>query len=284
MAEETWFTEVLHRDFRQQIRIKDTIYTGQTAYQKVDIFENDTYGKILCLDGVFQTTESDEAYYHEMLVHPLMFSHNKPLSVLIIGGADGGALREVLRHPIGKAVLVDIDDELIDLCKHYLPSISSGAFEDSRVRVSSGDGAIFVEQTEERFDVIIVDSTDPIGPGAVLFKHNFFVNCRRILNNGGIIVTQNGVPFFQFHELANAHKSRKKIFSNAGFYVSPVPLYAGGYMAFGWASDDKNPGETKKSDLERRILSTGINSLVYNHLAHKGYFSPPKFLQDLVDF
>ena len=160
----------------------------------------------------------------ESMVHAAMLAHGKPKSVLIIGGADGGILREVLKYKsVKQAVLVDIDGELIDLCRQYVPSINGGAFEDPRTVNSPGDGAAYVAETNQKFDVILVDSTDPQGPGIVLFQAPFFRNCRRVMNPGGVMVTQNGVYFYQQDELRDAHKHRLKVFKKAGAYVGPIP-------------------------------------------------------------
>ena len=257
MTVDTWFTEELHCDAQQKLRIETQIFRGRTAFQVVEIFENPTHGRVLCLDGVVQTTEADEAYYHEMLVHPALFGHGSVRNVLIIGGADGGTLREVLRHPVEHAVLVDIDAELITLCRTHMPSISAGAFDDARAVVLPGDGVVFVAETYERFDVVIVDSTDPVGPSTGLFREAFFRNCRRVLREGGLVVSQNGVPFYQPQELTDAHLHRAAVFARAGLYSAPVPTYVGGYMAFGWGSDSLDPGAIEARELERRIAERG---------------------------
>ena len=282
MVDEFWQTEELHADFKQQIRISNHLYSGKTDFQNVEIFENSTHGKILFLDGILQTTESDESYYHEMIVHPVMFSHPNPLKVLIIGGADGGTLREVLRHPINRAVLVDIDSELIGLCRSYLSSISRGAFDDPRSTILSEDGSKFICDTDERFDVIIVDSTDPVGPGISLFQEQFFLGCQRALESGGIIVTQNGVPFYQPEELVAAQKCRQKVFLYAGFYTAPVPLYAGGYMAFGWGSDVLDPSKISTEQLKERITKAGLKFKIYTSQGHISSFTPPPRILELL--
>lgn len=282
MTGDDWFTEFLHADARQQLRVANRVYRGRTAFQDVEIFENPTHGRVLCLDGVVQTTEADEAHYHEMLVHPAMFAHGGARRVLIIGGADGGALREVLRHPVERAVLVDIDGELIELCRAHLPSISAGAFDDARAHSMPGDGAKFVADTDERFDVVIVDSTDPFGPGAVLFQEPFFRDCRRVLGDGGIVISQNGVPFYQASELSVVHAERKRVFARAGYYVAPVPLYAGGHMAFGWGSDDLDPSAVAAGEISRRIAAADGGFRVYGAAQHTAAFAPPRWIEELA--
>ena len=158
-----WFHETLYPSVRQSLRIDKVIYEGRSRYQDILIFENEYLGRVLVLDGIVQTTEADEFYYHEMLGHVPIVGHGTAKSVLIVGGGDGGLLEEVLKHPVDRVVLVDIDGEVVRLCREHLPSICGGAFEDPRTELVIGDGIDFVRETELRFDVIIVDSTDPVG-------------------------------------------------------------------------------------------------------------------------
>jgi spermidine synthase len=248
----------------------------------VEIFENPTHGRVLCLDGIVQTTEADEFIYHEMLVHPAMFAHGGVREVLIIGGADGGALREVLRHPVDRATVVDIDAELIELCMTHLASISDGAHGSPRARVIPGDGAKYVENTLDRFDVVIVDSTDPVGRGSVLFQLAFFHGCRRVLKDGGIAVFQNGVPFYQPTEFRDSHACRRRVFAMAGHYLWPVPSYAGGHMAFGWGSDRLDPGSVAGDGLARRVASAVLPLEAYGADVHRAAFVLPNWTNKLL--
>lgn len=282
MNEKRWFTEGLHGDCRQQLRIDRQIYRGKTSFQSVEIYETASLGRFLCLDGVVQTTESDEAHYHELLVHPMLFTHGDVRNVLIIGGADGGALREILRHPVDRVLLVDIDEELIEVCRAHLPSLSRGAFDDPRAILAPGDGASFVAQTEDQFDAIFVDSTDPLGPGAVLFTEPFFSDCRRALRSGGVLTTQSGVPFFQGHELAESHRRRHKVFTHAGAYAAPVPFYVGGHMAFGWASDVLDVAAVPLDRVAARIAESGLHFRAYDAGVHAGVFALPPWIAELL--
>ncbi len=277
-----WFKELLYPFYAQSIRIDRWIFRGKTKFQKVAIFENEGLGRVLCLDGVVQTSEADEFYYHEMLTHPAMMAHGHVKDVLIIGGADGGVLREVLKHPIRKAVLVDIDDELIELCRTLLPTIWAGAGEDPRTVNAPGDGVKFVAETKDKFDLIIVDSTDPMGPGEGLFRLPFFRNCQRILRKGGLVVTQNGVPFYQPAELRAAHDYRAGVFERAGYYLTEVPLYAGAHMALGWASDTLDFPAVPPATIRKRYAARNLNTRYYNPAIHGACFAIPNHFQAIM--
>ena len=277
-----WFHETLYPFFAQSIRVDRWIFRGKTKFQDVAIFANERLGRVLCLDGVVQTSESDEFYYHEMLTHPALLAHGSVTDVLIIGGADGGILREVLKHPVRKAVLVDIDGELIDLCRKLLPGIWAGAYDDPRTVDARGDGVNFVAKTKDRFDLIIVDSTDPMGPGEGLFRRPFFRNCRKILRPGGLVVTQNGVPFYQPEELRAADSYRRAAFKRAGYYVNPVPLYTGAHMAHGWASDSLNFAAVPAATIRKRYAARKLTTRYYNPAIHAACLAVPNNIQAIL--
>jgi spermidine synthase len=279
-----WYDEILHHDYRQSLRIETILHREETAHQDLIIFENKRFGRVLALDGVIQTTEGDEYVYHEMLVHMPVLGHGAAKDVLIVGGGDGGALREVLRHKsVERAVQVEIDGSVIELCREYLPNHSAGAFDDPRADIVIADGAAFVAETDRRFDVVIIDSTDPAGPGEVLFSEAFYGNCKRCLNPGGVIVTQNGVPSLQGSEVTNSHKRLDAHFADVAFYVAPVPTYAGGFMAFGWASDDAGLRETSLDDLTNRYTAAGLDTRYYNPEIHRAAFALPNDVRRLTD-
>ena len=279
----TWFDETLYPFYRQGIRVDGVLFKGQTKFQTVEILLNERLGRVLCLDGVVQTTEGDEFYYHESMTHVGMLAHGRVESVLIIGGADGGILREVLKHPnVKEVVIVDIDGELIDMCKEHLPLHHAGAFDDPRTINLPGDGAAYVAETDKRFDLILVDSTDPQGPGIVLFQAPFFGNCKRVMKKGGLMVTQNGVSFYQQEELRDAHHHRLQVFKNAGAYLSPVPCYVGAHMAFGWASDSMMLPSIPQATIRRRLKQSGIETRHYNPEMHAAYFAIPNNLRPLL--
>ncbi len=277
-----WFRETLHPSVGQSLRIDRIVYEGRSRHQDVLIFENERLGRVLALDGIVQTTEADEFYYHEMISHVPIVGHGAVKSVLIVGGGDGGALEEVLKHPVERAVLVDIDGEVVSLCREHLPSICGGAFEDPRAELVIGDGVDFVRETGCRFDVVIVDSTDPVGPGRALFDESFHASCRGVLDAGGVIVTQNGVPFFQGPELTRAHRRFSRLFERSGVFLAPVPTYVGGHMAFGWASDRADLAATDVETLRSRLDSHRFDARYYNAEAHVSAFALPTCTRTLM--
>ena len=273
-----WFQENLHPTVGQTFEIDKIHYEGRTAFQKVLIFENGRFGRVLALDDIVQTTEADEFIYHEMLAHVPLLGHGAATRVLIIGGGDGGLLEEVLKHPVERVTMVEIDREVVELCREHLPSISGAAFEDARTTLIIADGTAFVAETDERFDVIIVDSTDPVGPGKVLFEPAFYRACRAILKTGGILATQSGVPFYQAGELGAAAANIRSVFSRAGFFLAAVPTYAGGFMTLGWASQDTDLAAAGMGGLEQSVAALDLNTRYYNAAVHRAAFALPGYI------
>ncbi|PRQ02703.1 Spermidine synthase [Enhygromyxa salina] len=264
------------------MRVDREIHVTQTPYQNLQIFENRTFGRVLALDGVVQTTEADEFIYHEMLAHPPILAHGGVRKVLIIGGGDGGCAEEVLKHDVETVVMVEIDGAVVAAAKAHLAMISNGAFDDPRLSLIIGDGARYMQsmaQSVERFDLIIIDSTDPIGPGVVLFEDAFYTDCQRVLAPGGILVTQNGVPFVQRLQYQTTGATRAKLFRHAGFYFATVPSYCGGPLAFGWASDTLDLAQLDLAQLEAAHDRFGTTLRYYNPLVHLGAFATPNFLR-----
>lgn len=271
------YTETLYPEWGQTFEISKEILREKTEYQDLVIFENLRFGRVLALDGVIQLAEADEPVYHEMMVHVPVLTHGSVTSVLIIGGGDGGILREVLKHPsIQKVVLVEIDASVIELSKNYFPKVSNGGFDDPRVEVIIQDASKFVKTADASFDVIICDSTDPIGPGAVLFTSEFYGDCKGLLSEGGIFVNQNGVPFLQDGELPLTYQNRSPHFKHVGFYIAPVPTYVGGFMAFGWASD--RDYQVSEEVLRERLGKLGDTLHYYTPAIHKASFALPNFM------
>ena len=276
-----WHAESLHSTWRQDFEIKSKIYEEITEHQHLLIFENEQFGKVLALDGVIQITEKDEFMYSEMMCHVPLLAHGQAKRVLIIGGGDGGILREVLKHKtLEKVVLVEIDEGVVVFSKQYLPFISQGAFNDPRAKILIEDGCLFVKNSPEKFDVIICDSTDPIGPGAALFTSEFYEDCHNLLNDGGIFVNQNGVPFLQAGELFDTYKSRTSHFSQVGFYLTVVPTYVGGFMTLGWATDSQDFINVSATELEKRLDNIEGELKYYTPAIHKASFALPKFIEN----
>ena len=278
-----WSVEALHDGYGQMLREDTVLYDSETSHQRLRVFENAKLGRVLTLDGVVQTTTGDEYMYHEMLSHVPILAHGAATHVLIIGGGDGGMAREVLRHrTVEHVTMVEIDAGVVDFSKEYLPTISDGAFDDARLDLVIADGAAFVRETERRFDVIIVDSTDPIGPGEVLFTDTFYDHCRGLLNEDGIIVTQNGVPFMQGDELTGTMRAFKALFADWGCYLTHVPTYAGGPMALGWGSKSAAARAVDLDVVQARFAATGIETRYYTPEVHKAAFALPRYVQALM--
>lgn len=228
-----WFVETVDSGYGQRFAVDALLFEAQSAFQQILIFNNRHFGGVLVLDGAIQTTELDEAAYHEMLVHPALLHHADPERVLIIGGGDGGSLREVLRHPVAEVVMVEIDGAVVEACAQHLPGLSAGAFDDPRVDLQIADGLAYVERAEIGFDVIIIDGTDPTGPGDALFSSRFFKACRKALCPGGIFVNQAGMPLLNRVAFQAGWAALRTAFPHARPYVTPVASYSGGPLAIG---------------------------------------------------
>ncbi|MEC9431781.1 MAG: polyamine aminopropyltransferase [Pseudomonadota bacterium] len=280
-----WTVESLHEDHAQALRETALLYDSETEHQRIRVFRNPTFGRIMTLDGVVQVTEGDEFIYHEMLTHTPILAHGAARRVLIIGGGDGGMAREALRHAsVEHVTMVEIDAGVVEFSKTYLPAISDGAFDDPRLELVIADGAEFVRREVaegEGYDVIIVDSTDPIGPGEVLFTDTFYGHAKRILNPGGILVTQNGVPFLQGEELTNTMRAFKALFGDATCYMATVPTYAGGPMAFGWGTDGEARGASLAT-LRARFKKAEISPRYYTPEVHQAAFALPGYVLALM--
>jgi spermidine synthase len=275
-----WFEEKLFPHVRQTFEITKLLFRERTEHQDLIIFETPTYGRVLALDSIIQVTERDEFVYHEMMTHPPIIAHGRARRVLIIGGGDGGILREALRHKqVEHVTMVEIDRAVVDMCLEYMPSIPRRAFKDRRAHLVIADGARFVAETDDRFDVVIVDSTDPFGPGEVLFTEAFYRDCHRVLTPGGVLVNQNGVPFMQADEVTMTFRRRRKSFKDVGFTVAAVPSYYGGFMTLGWASDNPKLRSVSAATLARRIAASGVKKTGYYTAAiHQAAFALPAFV------
>jgi len=279
---EDWSVERLHADHAQALRVETSFYDSATDHQRLRVFENPTFGRVMTLDGVVQVTEADNFIYHEMLTHVPILAHGAVRRVLIIGGGDGGMAREVLKHPgIDRVTMVEIDATVVEFCKSHLPAISAGAFDDPRLDLVIADGAAFMADGGDSYDVVIVDSTDPEGPGAVLFTAAFYADAKARLAPGGILVTQNGVPFLQGDELTGTMRAFRTLFSDVTCYLATVPTYAGGPMAFGWGTD----GPARAVDLatlQARFGAAGIATDYYTPEVHLGAFALPPYVSRLI--
>ena len=252
-------------------KVRKVLYDQTSSFQRIEIVANREFGHVLFLDGLLQTTEKDEFYYHEMLVHPALASHPNPRKVLIIGGGDGGALREVLKHPVERAWMVEIDGLVIDACREHFGWLES-SLASGRAELVIGDGNVFIRETKEKFDVILVDSSDPVGPSTVLHEKDFYRKLRTRLRPGGIIATQAGS--LALHQDQHAAKSRflKRLFKHPRFYLSPVPTYPVGMWVYTFLSDAIDP-------TTGRPLRIPEGLKYFNPDVHRAAFALPNFLK-----
>lgn len=279
---ENWQNEDFAGTFRTALKAETVLYQGRSVYQDIVVFDNPLFGRVLMLDGVIQTTTADEFIYHEMLVHVPLFAHGAPASVLIIGGGDGGTLREVLKHPsVTRAVLAELDGAVIDVAKKFLPSLSAGAFDDPRAEIILGDAAAYVREAREGrpFDVILIDATDPDGPGEVLFSDEFYRDCRAILAPGGVIVTQAGIPFVQRKVLPHAFRGLGRVSATVDAYCATVPTYSGGSMAFAIAGTDKRAFTLSPTQQQKK---PPFALRYYSAAVHNAAFVKPVYIQTLL--
>jgi spermidine synthase len=271
------YQETLYPEWKQTFSVDEMIFQEKSEFWDLSIFENSRFGRVMAIDGIIQLTEKDEFIYHEMLAHVPLLAHPNPKSVLIIGGGDGGLLREVLRHEyLEKVIQVEIDPAVIELSKKYFPSLSNGAFENPRAKVVIQDGSKYVKETEEIFDVILCDSNDPEGAAKVLFSAEFYGDCKRLLTPNGIFANQNGVPFMQKSELMLTKENRIPYFKQVSFYVAPVPTYIGGFMAFGWASDKRY--RVSEKVLKERLGKVKGKMRYYTPAIHRASFALPQYI------
>ncbi|REF26333.1 spermidine synthase [Xenorhabdus cabanillasii] len=281
MPQENVWYETLHANFGQYFTVENVLYHNKTEHQDLIIFENAEMGRIMALDGVVQTTERDEFIYHEMMAHVPLFAHGQAKKVLIIGGGDGGMLREVCRHNyLNNITMVEIDAGVVEFCRQYLPNHNAGAYDDPRFKLVIDDGVSFVNTTSDKFDVIISDCTDPEGPGESLFTSEFYEGCARCLNDGGIFVAQNGVCFLQQGEAITSHKKLTHCFADSGFYQAAIPTYYGGIMTFAWATQNPALRQISLKTLQQRFDNAAITCRYYTPAVHAGSFALPQYLLD----
>jgi spermidine synthase len=259
----------------------ELLHSEQTPFQKLEVFEHPHFGRVLVLDGLIQTTQSDEFCYHEMLVHPALVSLERVERVLIIGGGDGGTLRRVLEHGPSEVVMCEIDERVIDVCREYMPDISAGALDDPRVRLEVADGAAFVSDQESAFDAIVIDGSDAVGPAAGLFSQDFYASCRQALRPEGVLVTQSGSPMFQLDEFRMAFGNLKRTFESVEPYLSFVPTYPGVVWSYMSATDGKPVSFTSPLVARLRLEERKIATHFYNAEVHAGLFALPEFVREI---
>ena len=243
MAEKRWIAETLFDDlgFRMTFQVEKVLYEMQTEHQHLVLFEQPFFGKMLMLDGATQISKRDEFIYQEMMSHVPLFAHGNARDVLIVGGGDCGIAEEVLKHKTVKRLTqVEIDPKVVEFAKEHFPESTGPVFSDKRFESIIDDGAKYVARTDRRYDVIIVDFTDPMGPGKILFGEKFYAGCKRCLNSGGVLTTQNGVPFFQKNELTSTMKKFRRLFADATRDVAAIPIMSA--ATWPWVSPPTTSG------------------------------------------
>lgn len=278
---ELWFTENHTENVRFSMRVDKHMVSEKSDFQKIDVFETPEYGKVLVIDGYVMLTEKDEFIYHEMITHVPMAVNTNIKKILVIGAGDGGTVRELTRYNTIESIdMVEIDKKVVDICKEFIPQTAS-KLNDGRVNLHFEDGLKFVKTKKNEYDLIIVDSTDPIGPGVELFTMEFYENCHSALVSDGILVNQHESPYYTKDAIAmqRAHKKIRTIFPSAMVYQAHIPTYGSGHWLFGFASKKYNPVENLNEDIWNSI---GINTDYYNTKLHKGAFYIPNYVKKLL--
>ena len=274
-AETRWADEEYQGIVRTGFRMKRRLFKGKSPFQTVEVVETKGHGKLLLIDGMTMVSERDEFVYHEMIAHVPLFLHPRPRRVLVIGGGDGGSVREVLRHKsVERCVLVEIDGLVVEASRKYIP-LTAAKLSDRRAVVRIEDGVKFVRETEERFDVVIVDSTEPFGPAKELFGTAFYKDVKRVLTGDGIVVSQAGSPFYEIATIRNLDRILKPIFPVTDAYLFTNLTYPGGLWAFTFASKGLRP---LKDFRAARVKAAKMPLRWYNADVHAGSFALPNFL------
>ncbi|WP_342472142.1 polyamine aminopropyltransferase [Metasolibacillus sp. FSL H7-0170] len=276
-----WFSESHTPNVRLSIKVDKQLYSAQSEFQRIDVFESKEFGRFLTLDGFMMLTEKDEFIYHEMITHVPMAVHPNPKKVLIIGAGDGGVVRELVQYQAIEHIdLVEIDEMVIEAAKKYLPQTAS-KFDDPRVHIHIEDGLKYVRFCENEYDIIIVDSTDPFGPGEGLFTREFYGSCYKALKEDGIMVNQHESPFYDEDVAAmqRAHQRIIECFPISRVYQAHIPTYPSGHWLFGFASKKYHPVKDMSSSVWK---ANNIATKYYNSNLHKGAFYLPNYVQKLL--
>lgn len=274
--------ENLNRNSVYGFRFARRLLSQQTGFQHLELLESADMGLTLRLDGCLMTAEKEEFFYHEALVHPATMACDVPQSALIIGGGDGGALEELLKHPLGNVTLIELDEQVVEVSRQHLQRINKGAFDDPRVTVRIENGVDYVARTADRYDLIFLDLTDPETPAGPLYTQEFFQQCKDVLNPGGAIVLHMGAPFYEPEQVRHLAADLGGVFEQVSGYGLHIPLY-GAYWALAVASDDLVPATLTADEVQRRIEQRGITDLqYYNNEVHGALFALPTFHRRLM--
>ncbi|MBE7709598.1 MAG: polyamine aminopropyltransferase [Cyanobacteria bacterium SIG32] len=275
-----FYHEITPSGFGIAIKAGKVLFSDNSEFQKVEVFETESaLGRVLTLDDLMMTTEGDEFHYHEMIAHVPMMHHKDPKTVLVIGGGDGGTVREVLKHDtVEKVVLCEIDGMVIDACKQFLPTISC-ELNNPKCEILVEDAIEYIKGKENMFDIVLIDSTDPMGPGEGLFTEEFYTNVKRSLKPGGIVAAQSESPFVNKNEIKKMYDLLKKVFPICSTYTSNIPTYPGGYWAWAFCSESVKPLSYLD---ERRCEDITKTCKIYNKDYHNARFALPNYLKELL--
>lgn len=277
---ELWYTENHTKNVRFSIKVDRQIFSKVSEFQRIDIFESPEFGRFLTLDGYMMLTEKDEFIYHDMIIHVAMATNPSIKKVLVIGAGDGGSVRELTRYPKLEHIdMVEIDKEVVDACREFLPQTTC-SLDDCRVNLIFQDGLRFVRAKANEYDLIIVDSTDPFGPGEGLFTSEFYGNCYNALTEKGILVNQHESPYYadDARAMRRAHDRIKEFFPICKVYQAHIPTYPSGHWLFGFASKTYNPLEADLAEWN----NLGIKTKYYNTELHNGCFQLPTYVKELL--
>ena len=278
---ELWFSEAHTENAKFSIRVEKQIFSAQSEFQRIDIFDSPEFGRFLTLDGLMMCTEKDEFIYHEMITHIPMSVHRKARDILVIGGGDGGAVRELCRYDRVRSIhLVEIDPDVIAACKEHLPQTAC-KLDDARVRIFCEDGLRFIRSREDAYDLVIVDSTDPFGPGEGLFTKEFYGNCFKALRENGVMVNQHSSPFYPPDAVAmqRSHRRIVQSFPVSRVYQAHIPSYPSGHWLFGFASKGLHP--VRDFDVAA-WNALGLVTRYYTPALHVGCFALPAYVEQLL--
>lgn len=276
-----WFSEYHTGNVRLSIRVDQHLYSAQSDYQRIDVFTSPDFGRFLALDGYMMFTEKDEFIYHEMMVHTPMAVHPHVQDVLVIGAGDGGVARELLRYDSVRRIdLVEIDREVVEVCREFFP-FTAASLDNERVNLYFEDGLRYVRNVVDAYDLIIVDSTDPFGPGEGLFTKEFYGNCFKALHKDGIMVNQHESPFYTEDALAvqRAHKRIVQSFDLSMVYQAHIPTYPSGHWLFGFSTKRYHPLNDFRG---KEWKALGLKTKYYNTQLHIGAFALPNYVEDLL--
>ncbi len=282
-ASSRYLVEQLNENYGYYLRAGDPVAEGHTRFQQMELFDTPMFGRVLRLDGVFQTSEKDEFFYHENIVHVPAITHPAPRSALVIGGGDGGAAEELLKHgSMERVVLAELDEGVVEAAKRHLGAIHRGAFDDPRLSVRIMDGKAYVEGTADRYDLVVLDLTDPSGPSQALYTREFYQACRGILNPGGILTLHVESPISRPRTYNRIIKTLQAVFPTVRPYLVYIPLY-GTWWGMATASEGADPLALSEGEADRRIAERGLSGLqFYNGATHRAVFALPNFVRDIL--